>query len=82
MDREKSTIKRSTRRFKKYMVKVGKEFIHFGDTRFQHYKDKTPIKLYSNLDHLDKERRHRYYLRHGISNDKNSAKYWASKYLW
>jgi hypothetical protein len=31
---------------------------------YQHYKDSTPLKLYSYLDHNDKDRRDRYRARH------------------
>lgn len=75
-------IRKSTRQFKKYMVKVGNKWIHFGDTRYQQYKDSTPLKLYTHLNHNDKERRKRYYQRHGHTKNKNSAKYWSNKYLW
>jgi hypothetical protein len=63
--------------------------INFGDTRYQHFKDK--IGDYSNLDHNDKKRQKSYLLRaKGIRNkngeltwkDKNSANYYAVKYLW
>jgi hypothetical protein len=32
--------------------------------RYQQYKDRTPLKLYSNLDHNDPKRRELYYKRH------------------
>ena len=57
-----------------------KRLIHFGDSRYQQFKDK--IGHYSSLDHNDKERRKRYYQRHGQTTDKNSAKYWSHKVLW
>lgn len=68
-----------------------KEWIHFGDTRYEHYKDTTPLKLYSHLDHNDKERRRLYRARHQkITNlkgepaykSKKSAAYWSWNYLW
>lgn len=73
---------KSTRKFKKYMVKTPNGIIHFGDTRYEHFKDK--IGLYSSLDHNDPERRELYYKRHGERNitDKNRAKYWSHKILW
>ena len=40
-------FKQSTRKNKKYMVKYNGKWIHFGDTRYEHYRDKTPLKLYS-----------------------------------
>ena len=66
-----------------------KKLIHFGQLPYKHFKDK--IGLYKNLDHNDKERRDRYLKRaKGIKNkegkitwkDKNSANYYAVKYLW
>ena len=56
------------------------KLIHFGDKRYPQYKDK--LKLSSKLDTNDKKRRKLYYARHGHTNDKNTAKYWASKILW
>lgn len=77
------------RKYKKYSVlkynKKTKEWdylLSFGDNRYQHYKDSTPLKLWSHLDHGNKERRKRYYQRHGTTTDKESATYWSNKYLW
>jgi len=76
-------IKVSSRKNKKYDVyKKGFYLLSFGDSRYQQYKDKTPLKHYSHLDHKDKERKRLYYARHGRTTDKNSAKYWSNKYLW
>ncbi len=72
----------STRKNKKYMVEYNGKMIHFGQLPYEHYKDSTPLKLYSHLDHKDKDRRKRYYDRMGKTTDKSSAKYWANKYLW
>ena len=49
-------IFRSTRKNKKYMVKYNDKWIHFGDTRYEHFRDKTPLKLFSYLDHNDDKR--------------------------
>lgn len=54
--------------------------VSFGDKRYQHYKDQTPLKLYSHLDHLDPKRRASYRARHGASVDKNGIKYIDKKY--
>jgi hypothetical protein len=56
--------------------------VDFGDLRYQHYKDSTPLKLYSNMDHLDKDRRIRYYLRHKKNYPKYSADWFSKNYLW
>lgn len=89
MDKVKlNKIMKSTRKHKKYMIKVKNPetqrvmTIHFGDNRYGHFKDKTPLKLYKHLDHGDKERRKRYYARHGKATNKYSAKYYSHKYLW
>jgi len=89
MDKVKlNKIMKSTRKNKKYMIKVKNpetgrvKTIHWGDSRYGHFKDKTPLKLYKHLDHGDKERRKRYYARHGPATSKLTAKYYSHKYLW
>lgn len=73
-------IVKSTRKNKKYMVKVDNKTIHFGDSRYQQYFDK--IGLYSHLDHKDAERKRLYYARHGSATKKYSPKWFSHKYLW
>jgi hypothetical protein len=84
-------FKKSTRKNKKYMVKYNNKIIHFGDKRYEHYEDKTPLKLYSNLDHKNDKRRLNYLRRAmGIRNkkgeltykDPSTANYYAIRYLW
>lgn len=86
-------FKKSTRKNKKYMVRISSNsnWVHFGDKRYEHYKDQTPLKLYSHLNHNDKERRHNYLQRaKGIKDkqgnltylNKNSPNYYSVKYLW
>lgn len=77
------------RKNKKYSVmKYNKEkhkyeyLLSFGDVNYQQYRDTTPLKLWSHLDHNDTERRRKYYSRHGKTTDKESAKYYSNKYLW
>ena len=74
----------SQAKHKKYSVYVRKHgrkrLIHFGDERYQHYRDK--LGHYRELDHNDPERRRLYYARHGPSDDKDTAKYWSHKILW
>tara|TARA_Y100000004_G_C8900806_1_gene406307 strand:- start:691 stop:942 length:252 start_codon:yes stop_codon:yes gene_type:complete len=74
--------KPSNKKNKKYMVLTKKGVIHFGDSRYQQFKDK--LGHYSHLDHNDKKRKERYYARHGEKNlkDKERAKYWAHRVLW
>ena len=82
---------KSTRKNKKYMVKVDNDWVHFGDTRYEHFFDKVPLKLYSHLNHGDKERKKRYLARaKGIrdkqgkltANDPKSPNYWSIRWLW
>lgn len=97
MENKKELYKifKSTAKDKKYSLYVkgynGKpKLIHFGQLGFDHYRDTTPLKLYSKLDHNDEERRKRYLQRaKGIKKDgkiswtdKNSANYYAVKFLW
>ena len=75
----------STVKNKKYSVYVksstgGKKLIHFGDKRYEQYKDK--LGHYSSKDHKDTKRRKAYYDRHGPATDKNTTKYWGHKVLW
>ena len=49
--------------------------IHFGDKRYEQYKDSTNIKKYKNKDHKDKKRRRLYFLRHsGVKTKKEALK--------
>jgi hypothetical protein len=56
--------------------------IAFGDQRYEQYKDSTGLNLYSNLNHLDENRRNLYYRRHNKNYPKYSADYFSKKYLW
>jgi len=84
-------FKKSTHKNKKYMVFYNNKWIHFGDKNYQQYFDSTPLKLYSNLNHLDPIRRYSYLSRSmNIRDksgkltylDKNSPNYWSINYLW
>tara|TARA_E500000178_G_C16981471_1_gene736006 strand:+ start:747 stop:1016 length:270 start_codon:yes stop_codon:yes gene_type:complete len=85
-------IQISTSKYKKYMVKTPKgKIIHFGDKRYEHFKDTTGLGKYSNLNHNDKKRRENYCKRaKGIKdgkgnltyNNKESPNYYSMKYLW
>lgn len=69
------------KKYSVYVMKNGKKtLIHFGDNRYEQFKDK--LGEYSNLDHNDPKRKKSYYARHGQTSDKNSAKYWSHKILW
>jgi hypothetical protein len=80
-------IKKSNRIHKKYDIYIKddnklKYLLSFGDNRYQQYMDNTGLNIYTKLNHLDKERRNKYYQRHGLTKNKKSAKYWSNKYLW
>jgi hypothetical protein len=85
-------FRKSPLKNKKYRVILDNgKIIDFGDIRYHHYQDKTPLKLYSNLDHNDKKRRDLYLKRAKKIKDKNgkltynnkqTANYYAIKYLW
>jgi hypothetical protein len=76
----------SKMKHKKYSVYVKNDngnpkLIHFGDNRYQQYRDK--IGHYSHLDHEDPSRRKNYRSRHsGEQYDKNKAGWWAWHKLW
>jgi hypothetical protein len=74
---------------KLYTIVNGKE-IHFGNSNYQHYNDKTGL-LNKKLNHLDKDRQNKYLSRAKAIKDKqgnltyknpNSANYHAIKILW
>lgn len=76
-------IRKSTRPFKKYDVYQNATYLlSFGDARYGHFKDVTPVKAFTHLNHLDPERRRRYYARHGSTTDTTSARYWSHRFLW
>ena len=74
---------KSERKNKKYAVVVNDKVIHFGDTRYQQYQDKTPLKLYSYLNHYDEKRRLNYKKRHGKTRfNKYTPSWFSDNYLW
>jgi hypothetical protein len=79
------TFKVSTKFNKKYDVYKEKKYLtSFGDKNFQHYEDKTPLRYYSNLNHLDLKRKQNYYKRFGKKENAKfeSAKWFSHNYLW
>lgn len=58
-------IELSDRPAKKYMAVFdnGKK-IYFGSSQYAQYRDSTPLKAYSHLDHNDSNRREKYRKRH------------------
>ena len=73
-----------TQKNKKYAALIrlnGKQkLINFGDIRYQHYRDTTPLKLYSHLDHNDWNRKQNYLARHIHNN--GPAGILAREFLW
>jgi hypothetical protein len=68
---------------KKYRVILSNgRHVDFGDRRYQHYKDQTPLKVFSYLNHGDMDRRRSYYNRHNREYPKYSADWLSKKYLW
>lgn len=76
------TLEKSKAKNKKYtaILSNGKK-IHFGDSRYEQFKDSTSIKAFSHKDHNDPKRKENYYKRHGKA-DKYTAKWFSHKYLW
>ena len=66
-------IKRSTRKGKKWMVRVDGRLVHFGAAGMSDY-----------TIHHDKERRRRYSIRHKNDNihDENKPGFWSYWLLW
>lgn len=84
-------FEKSNHKNKKYMVFYNNKWIHFGDKRYDHYEDLTPLKLYKNQNHYDIKRRNAYLKRaKGIKDkngnltylDKNSPNYYSLNFLW
>ena len=46
--------------------------IHFGDRRYQQYKDRTDLKLYASKNHGTRKRMQNYYSRHSNQKQKGS----------
>jgi hypothetical protein len=76
------TLERSAAAHKKYVAILSNgRRVHFGDTRYQQYRDSTPLQLYSHLDHGDPKRRASFLSRMGKAVP-YSANWFAQKYLW
>ena len=78
------TIFKSNRKNKKYMAVFAdsKKVVHFGDSRYGQYKDKTKLKLYSQLGNNDLQRKNSYYARHGVDAALYTPKWFSHRYLW
>jgi hypothetical protein len=83
-----SGFEKSNTKNKKYDAilrdKEGKiKRVPFGDIRYEHFRDSTPNKLYSHLDHNDNNRREAFRKRHkNNSKYKYSSAYFSYNYLW
>jgi hypothetical protein len=75
---------------KKLKVKVNNRWVHFGDSNYQHFYDKTGL-LDESYNHFDDTRRQRYLKRASKIHDKdgnktmydeNSPNYYAIRILW
>lgn len=73
-----------TKKYKVVMFNNDKKIktIQFGSKKYQQFKDTTPLKLYSNLDHNDNKRKKNYFSRHKINYPKYSPDWFSKKYLW
>jgi hypothetical protein len=85
----KYNYKKSTQKGKKLSVVVNNKTIHFGNSNYKQFKDKTGI--WKKLDHNDEKRRQNYLRRSAGIKDKNgkltknnpkSANYHARRILW
>lgn len=61
--------------------------VHFGDTRYEHYYDNTDLKLYSSMNHMDKDRQKAWLRRHAKNIDPGDPPgytpgYLAHRFLW
>ena len=54
-------IRKASKKHKKYAATVrgpnGMRVIHFGDSRYQQFKDSTPLRAFKGKDHKDPRRR-------------------------
>jgi len=78
-------IEKSPAKFKKYRADAlidGEVYknVDFGDVRFEQFKDRTPLKLYSSMDHGDTKRLRLYHERHRWNN--GPAGLLSKRFLW
>ena len=65
-------LSKSNRKNKKYQVTIpDNKIIHFGDSRYEDF-----------TTHKDPGRKENYLKRHTVSNDLNTASFWAANLLW
>lgn len=54
--------------------------VKFGHKSYEQYKDSTPLKLYSSMDHGDENRRRLFHIRHKKNN--GPAGLLSKRFLW
>ena len=79
------SLRVSNRKDKKYVADViadGKlhRNVHFGSRDYQHFRDSTPLRAFSHLDHNDPKRRERFHQRH--KNNHGIAAQLSKMLLW
>jgi hypothetical protein len=73
----------SPRKDKKYrVILTDGSKVDFGSRFHQQFKDATPLKAFSHLDHGDKKRRDLYFKRHNKDYPPYSPDWLSKKYLW
>ncbi len=86
MDNKKNyEIRLSTRKNKKYMARYinSKKWVHFGDQRYDQYRDSTPLMAYRGSNHLDDNRKLLYKRRHENNRHHVGSAGWLSDvFLW
>ena len=88
MSEKKLKFEKSDKPYKKYKVTFTDpdtkrdKTVHFGDSRYEQFRDSTPLKLYKHLDHNDPTRRALYYKRHPKDYGFGTADYFSKTYLW
>lgn len=83
-------FEKATNPFKKYRVHIKNKrsgdthWLEFGAAGYQQYKDSTPLKLYSDLDHLNDHRRDLFRKRfaHQYKPTELTPLYFSWRFLW
>ena len=78
-------FEKSNRKGKKYKAVLKNKrtgrlvSVHFGDTRYEQYRDTTGLKLYSDKDHYNTKRQQAYKARHAKD---NLTDWTAGRFSW
>lgn len=67
---------------RKDKIQLNYKKVSFGSSLHEQYRDDTPNKEFSHLNHLDKDRRKRYYQRFGNNPRVFSPMYFSHHFLW